>query len=112
MREQAAYREGVAIGLDRDDTIIRRRIRQKLDFIAEDLASQAEPSDDELRAYLAEHSADFRVDPRLTFRHVYFNPDAHGDDLADDMRDLLIALNGNSAIDAGQLGDRILLDHA
>ncbi len=46
VREEAAYREGVAMGLDRNDTIIRRRIRQKLDFVAEDLASQAEPSDE------------------------------------------------------------------
>src|SRR5688572_15967796 len=38
IREEAAYREGLALGLHRDDTIIRRRIRQKLDFIAQDLA--------------------------------------------------------------------------
>ena len=48
IREEAAYREGLALGLARDDTIIRRRIRQKLDFIAEDLASQVEPTEADL----------------------------------------------------------------
>ena len=66
VREEAAYREGMAAGLDRDDTIIRRRIRQKLEFVAEDLARQIEPSDEDLAAYLAAHPDDFRVDPRLS----------------------------------------------
>ncbi len=65
-REEAAYREGLAVGLDRDDTIIRRRIRQKLEFIAEDIISEVEPSDEELGAYLAQHAEAFRIDPRLT----------------------------------------------
>ena len=67
VREEAAYRRGMAMGLDQDDTIIRRRIRQKLDFIADDLASLAEPTEEELAAYLAEHPEDFRVDPSITF---------------------------------------------
>jgi hypothetical protein len=111
VREEAAYREGMAVGLDRDDTIIRRRIRQKLDFIAEDVASQAEPGDDELTAYLAAHPDDFRVEPRLTFRHVYLNADQRGAAVDADARELLIALNGDPSIDTSVLGDRILLEH-
>lgn len=111
IREEAAYREGMAFGLDRDDTIIRRRIRQKLDFIAEDIADLVEPSDDELAAYLETHPDDFRVDPRLTFRQVYLNPDQHGDSVEADARDLLSTLGGDATIDASTLGDRILLEH-
>ncbi len=111
IREEAAYREGMAIGLDRDDTVIRRRIRQKLDFIAEDIAARIEPTEEELAACFRQRADEFRIDPRLSFRHVYFNPDGRGDDLGDEMRDLLIALNGDSTIDAVELGDRILLDH-
>ncbi|MCH7546380.1 MAG: peptidyl-prolyl cis-trans isomerase [Planctomycetes bacterium] len=111
IREEAAYREGMAFGLDRDDTIIRRRIRQKLDFIAEDIAGLVEPSDDELAAYLETHPDDFRVDPRLTFRQVYLNPDQHGESIEADARDLLSTLGGDAAIDASSLGDRIMLEH-
>jgi len=111
LREEVAYREGMAVGLDRDDTIIRRRIRQKLEFIAEDIASQIEPSDDELAEYLTTHADQFRVDPHLTFRQVYLNSDKRGDAVLNDARDLLIALKGDPWIDASTRGDRILLEH-
>ena len=68
VHDEAAYRDGVAAGLDRDDVIIRRRIRQKLEFIAEDLTGQAAASDEELAAYLASHPDEFREAPRLSFR--------------------------------------------
>ena len=111
IREEVAYREGQTAGLDRDDTIIRRRIRQKLEFIAEDLAGLIEPSDEDLVAYLAAHPEGYRVDPRLTFRQVYLNTDERGEAAESDARDLLIALNGDSSVDATTLGDRILLEH-
>lgn len=111
VREEVAYREGMAIGLDRDDTIIRRRIRQKLEFVAEDLSDQIEPSEDELNEYLREHADDFRIDPRLTFRHVYLNADKRSEAVEKDARELLIALNADASLDASQLGDRIMLEH-
>ena len=111
LREEVAYREGLAVGLDRDDTIIRRRIRQKLEFIAEDIASQIEPSDDQLAEYLTAHADQFRVDPHLTFRQVYLNSDQRGDSLETDAHDLLIAFKGYPSIDASTHGDRILLEH-
>lgn len=111
IHEEAAYREGMAVGLDRGDTIIRRRIRQKLEFIADDISNQVEPTDDELAAYLAAHPQDFRIDPRFTFRQVYLNSDQRGDSVVTDARELLIALNGDPTIDARTRGDRILLEH-
>ena len=112
LHEEVAYREGMAIGLDRDDTIIRRRIHQKLEFIADDIASQTEPSDDQLAEYLTAHTDQFQVDPRLTFRQVYLNSDQRGDSVEADARDLLIAFKGDPSIDASTLGDRILLEYA
>src|SRR4051812_42852496 len=47
VREEAAYREALAMGLDRDDTIVRRRLRQKLEFISDDLAARVDPTDDD-----------------------------------------------------------------
>jgi len=112
IREEAAYREGMAMGLDRDDTIIRRRIRQKLDFVAEDLAAQIEPTDEDLKAHLAAHADAFRVEPRLSFRQVYFDPQSRGEALADDIAEVIGVLSGDPSIDAAALGDRILLEHA
>ena len=110
IREEAAYREGLALGLDRDDTIIRRRLRQKLDFIAEDLAARAQPDDATLTAYLTEHADDFRISPQLTFLQIYLNPEKRGEQLADDARELINRLNDNPTLDIAELGDRILLE--
>ncbi|MCA9285305.1 MAG: peptidyl-prolyl cis-trans isomerase [Phycisphaerales bacterium] len=112
VREEAAYRAGTAAGLDRDDTVIRRRIRQKLEFVAEDLAAQASPSDEELAAYLAAHPEAFRVDPRLSFRQVYLDPARHRDSLEQDALQVLAALKEDPSLDASALGDRIMLEHA
>jgi hypothetical protein len=111
IREEVAYREGLALGLDRDDTIIRRRIRQKLEFIAEDLTSQVEPTEAELVAYLAAHPDHFRIAPRLSFRQVYVNPEQHRNGLDTHVRDLVMALNRDGSTDASGLGDRIQLEH-
>ena len=111
VREEAAYREGMAIGLHTDDTVIRRRIRQKLDFIAEDLTGQFEPTDADLQAYLDANPGTFLQDPIFSFRQIYLNPEQR-EDLEADARDLLIALEGEPTLDTGVLGDRILLEHA
>jgi hypothetical protein len=111
VREEAAYREGVALGLDRDDTVVRRRLRQKLDFIAEDLASQVEPTDDDLAAHLAGHPDDFRLEPRVSFRHIFFDQVGRGRDLESDIEAMRMRLAADPDQDASGLGDRILLEH-
>ena len=55
MREEVYYREAMALGLDKDDTVIRRRLRQKMEFVSDDIAAQAEPTDADLDAYLQAH---------------------------------------------------------
>ena len=52
VREEVYYREALALGLDKDDLIIRRRLRQKMEFVTDDVVAQAQPTDDELSAYL------------------------------------------------------------
>ncbi len=68
------------MGIDRDDTIIRRRLRQKLEFLTDDTANLIEASDEDLSAYLAENEEKFRELPTYTFRQAYFNAEKHGDD--------------------------------
>ena len=111
VREEVAYREGKRLGLEQDDTIIRRRIRQKLDFVAEDLANEFEPSNAELVAYFDQHRDEYRVDPNLSFRHVFFNPELHQGSLEQDAAEVLDALRSDPQIAAEQLGDRTLLEY-
>ena len=84
VREEVMFREATAMGLDRDDTIIRRRLRQKLEFLAEDVMPPADPTDEQLQQFLAENPELFRVEPRVSFRHIYFSRDRRGDAVADD----------------------------
>ncbi len=112
VREEVYYREAMRLGLDKDDTVIRRRLHQKMEFIADDVAAQAEPTDAQLTAYLQTHPDSFRVEPRVTFRQVYLDPEKHGKSLARDSEQLLAKLNrlGDTA-DAETLGDPSLLEH-
>jgi len=110
IKEEVLYREAVAMGLDRDDTIIRRRMRQKMEFLFEDVTAQAEPTDEELGEYLAGNPDIFRIEPRFTFMHVYVNPDRHGESLqvdADSILDKLSQSSGKVAMEG--LGDPIML---
>jgi len=106
VREEVYCREALALGLDRDDTIIRRRLRQKMEFISDDIAAQADPTDAELNAYMQSHPDRFRDEQRFTFLQIYFNPDKHGRNLARDTAKLLAQLNqsGDKA-DPDLLGD-------
>ena len=72
IRDEVFYREGRAAGLDRDDAVIRRRVRQKMEFLAEDM-SAPEPNDEQLAAYLAANPERFRAEDQLTFRHVFLS---------------------------------------
>ena len=110
IREEAAYREALAMGLDRDDTIVRRRLRQKLEFLSDDLATRVEPTDADLQSFLQTHPGLFQSEPRFTFRHVYLNPQQHGANRAADEARLLAELqHGGANADLSSLGDPFLL---
>jgi hypothetical protein len=112
LREEVYYREAVALGLDKDDIIIRRRLRQKLEFISEDVAAQAEPTDEQLRADLKANPEAFRVERRFTFRQVFLNPERRRESLTHDAAQLLVQLNQTGAkADISSLGDSFLLEH-
>ena len=79
IQEEALYREGKAMGLDRDDEIVRRRISQKVEFLQQDRGLPAAPSDTELRRYFEAHAAAYASPVRTTFSHLYFSTDAVGE---------------------------------
>lgn len=78
--EEVYYRKAMAMGIDKNDTMIRRRMRQKMEFLSDDAAALAEPSDEELKEYLAANESKFRVEPVYTFQQIFFNPEKHPGD--------------------------------
>lgn len=79
IRQEIAYREAREIGLDQEDIVIRRRLRQKMEMLAEDVAALVPPTDEQLQAYLQEQPERFRLESRFSFRHIYFSVDRRGD---------------------------------
>jgi hypothetical protein len=78
IREEVLYREGLAHKLDRDDEIIRRRVAQKMQFLAQDLAAPSEPSEAALRAWYQTHRAAYATTPTVSFSHIFFSIGTEG----------------------------------
>jgi hypothetical protein len=108
VREEVMYREALALGLDRDDTIVRRRMQQKMEFVTEEAAALAKPTDADLAAYLQAHADAFRAAPRATFMQVYLDPRKRATTLDADAQRTLDALNRRSA-DPARAGDALML---
>ena len=92
MREEVLYREALALGLDKDDTIVRRRMAQKIQFLVEDAAR--EPPREELATWYLANRDQFALPSRVSFRHLYFSPDRRGARARDDAAAALTKLAG------------------
>src|SRR4051812_12603661 len=78
VRDEILYREGVRLGLERDDIVVKRRVRQKIEMIAEEDASTRAPTDADLAAYLGANQARFVQPAVLTFEQVFLGPPLSG----------------------------------
>ena len=107
IRDEVFYREGRAAGLDRDDVIIRRRVRQKMEFFAED-ASVPQSSEAQLAAYLEANPERFKTEDHFTFRQIFLNATRHAGTIDDDSKQVADAL-AQAPADATTLGDPFLL---
>ena len=105
IREEVLYREALAMGLDVDDEIVRRRMAQKMEFLSEDVTESYEPSADTLRAWFARHSEQFAEPQRLSFRHLYFSPDRRGPRAEADAKRSLSRIAGQA--EATPLGESL-----
>jgi parvulin-like peptidyl-prolyl isomerase len=94
VQQEILYREALAMGLDKDDEIVKRRMAQKMQFLAEDVAAAREPTPAELRSWFEKNAAKFAQPPRLSFRHLYFSPDRRGARARDDAEQALVKLAG------------------
>ncbi len=108
--EEVGYREAVAQGLDADDTIVRRRMRQKLEFLIEDSAANEEPMQAEMLAWLDGHSADYRLPERRALRQVLLSTDKRGASAANDALAALASLRAGA--DPAKQGDASMLPPA
>jgi hypothetical protein len=111
VREEVLYREAMALHLDEDDVIVRRHMAQKLQFVSEDTHPVAEPTQAQLRDFLAQHPQQFQAERGYSFTQVFLNPQRHGSQLQADAQRLLAALRSvpdDAALVKG--GDPFLLD--
>jgi hypothetical protein len=108
--EETGYREAVAMGLDADDTIVRRRMRQKIEFLIEDSVATDAPSEADLQAWLEAHPERFRLPERRALQQVLISSDKRGASAAADAEAALKALQAGG--DAASLGDRSMLPDA
>jgi hypothetical protein len=113
IKETVLYREALTMGLNKHDTVIRRRLAQKLEFLAKDLVALTPPTEEELQAYFAEHRDRYQEPARYTFTQVFIDPDKRGDATladAEKIKATLIA-QGDAIDDAGALGDDFMLQN-
>lgn len=79
IEEEMLYREGLKLGLDQDDLIIKRRVVQKMRFLLEDMTPIAPPTDEQLQAWLSQHPERYQTDQTVVFDHHFFSRGKHGD---------------------------------
>jgi len=111
VKEEILYREAQALGLDQDDLVIRRRLRQKMEFLNADLTEPQPPTDAELQAYFDANQDRFRRPDRFSFQQVYLNPDKPSGDVKRAAAELLARLNTDPALvaDPKSFGDATML---
>lgn len=108
VRRRVLYREALALGLDENDTVIRQRLIEKMQFLMQDTEVPPEPGEDELRSYLQAHREQFRVPATVSFEQIFFDPRRRGERALSDARSTLAGIaNGRTAAAAVE-GDRYI----
>jgi len=112
-REVVLYREAVAMGLDKDDTIIRRRMVQKLEFLSQDLIRPQPPTEEQLQAYFEQHIAQYRPPDTTTMTQVFLDPDKRGEQTLKDAEVIKAELEAmeDFTVAGRELGDSLMLQN-
>jgi hypothetical protein len=109
VKDEVYYREALKLGLEADDTVIRRRLRQKMEFLSDAASETRNPTGTELVDYLNAHADKFAVEPAIAFRQIYFNPERRGDKTNEDAKTALKVLRSDPLLDPASVGDATLL---
>lgn len=110
VREEVLYREGLSLGLDRDDAVVKRRLSQKVEVLSEEYGGSKVPDDRDLQAYLEKHADTYRQPGTYTFEQVLLVPERHPDveaALATARRQLAAGERPDGLGDAGLLPARV-----
>jgi len=97
LKEEILYREALAMGLEKDDTIVRRRLAQKVEFLITDVTVPSEVADKELLTFYEKNTQRYTRAAKLSFRHIYFNPDIRGERMMDEANVTLHTLQSTNA---------------
>lgn len=111
IKEDVLYRQAVAMGLNEDDPITRRRMAQKLEFLTSDLAMMVQPAEGELEQYFNDNSEAYRAPDQMTFSQLFFDPDSRGNKTLEDAEEALVKLQaaGAPTEESMQVGDGFML---
>jgi parvulin-like peptidyl-prolyl isomerase len=109
VKEEIYYREALALGLDTNDTVIRRRLRQKMEFLSDAEVDAVNPTDAELEHYLQAHPSKFAIDSKISIRQIFLSSEKRGDKAGEEATSILTALRSDSSLDSTSLGDPTLL---
>jgi hypothetical protein len=101
IKEEVYYREALLLGLDQDDTIIRRRLMQKMEFLSNDLAELNQPDESALNKYFLENQEKYRLHAQISFTHIYFSIDKRGAMALEDSKRVLAELDVPRAPERG-----------
>ncbi|MEM1228979.1 MAG: peptidylprolyl isomerase [Pseudomonadota bacterium] len=112
IREEVYAREAEAMGLDRNDTIIRRRLVQKLTFLTEDQATAMPPDEETLQAFYSNEPERYAEPARFDFEHIYFNSDRREDAAADGRALLARLTRSQETVDPASAGDPFMLQRS
>ena len=112
VKSEVFYREALNMQLDHNDEIIRRRLKQKYEFLVKDLADSQQPSEAALKTFYQENTEFYKAPAKLSFTQIYFSPDKRDNPLQDAQK-MLSQYNASAVdkIDAKQLGDNFHLQN-
>jgi PPIC-type PPIASE domain len=109
VKEEILVREAQALGLDRDDMVIRRRLRFKMEFLNNAENELPTPTDADLSGYLRANPGKFEIEPSFAFQQIFLSPDRHGEKIDRDAAAILETLRASASIDPSEFGDATLL---
>ena len=108
IKEEVYYREALALGLDQNDTILRRRLMQKMEFLSNDLAELNQPDEADLNKYFLDNQEKYELPAQVSFTHIYFSLDKRGAKAFEDAKNVLSQLD---ALSAPELGDSFMMQY-
>jgi len=108
IKEEVYCREALALGLDQNDTILRRRLMQKMEFLSNDLAELNQPDESALNKYFLDNQDKYELPARVSFTHIYFSLDKRGAKVVEDSKSVLAGLD---VLRAPELGDNFMMQY-